>query len=195
MKKYIIPFILYVVIAPLFGYFFKGHGYLAKIIFTFIALAYFWKDYKEIKIKFDVSAIFVGAIIFLVWIGLEPLHAIKETSFIPSIASILTRILGGVFVASVVEELFTRSFLMRFIINPNNWQKISIGKYTLFSFLITVLFFGLSHKRWIAGLVIGIILNLYLYKRKDIFSCIQAHAWANLILSVYVIVSSSWYFW
>jgi hypothetical protein len=194
MKEYIIPMILYAVSAPVSNYFI-GYGYLAKIILTFIALAYFWKYYKEIKIRFDASAILIGVIIFLVWIGLEPLYGVKETSFIPTAFNILARIFGGVFVASIIEELFTRSFLMRFFIDFKNWKKVPIGRYTLASFIITVLFFGLAHKRWIAGIVVGIILNLYLYKKKDIFSCIQAHAWSNLILAVYIIITSSWFFW
>jgi len=195
MKKYLIPFILYAVTAPVVDYFFKGYGYLAKTIATLIALGYFWNDYKEIKLKFDPSAIFVGALVFIVWVGLEFFYTPAKTIFIPIIQNIIIRFFGSVIVAAAIEELFTRSFLMRFIINPGKWEKVPIGKYSFLSFLITVLVFGFAHNRWIAGLAVGIILNLYLYKKKDIFSCIQAHAWANLILAVYVTVTSSWFFW
>jgi len=195
MKKYIIPFILYAVTGPIVDYFFKGYGYLAKTIATLIALGYFWNDYKEIKLKFDASAIAIGILVFAVWVGLEPLYNAGEITFVPIIQNIIIRFFGSIFVASAIEELFTRSFLMRFFIDPGKWEKIPIGKYAFLSFLITVLFFGFSHNRWIAGLAVGIILNLYLYKRKDIFSCIQAHAWANLILAVYVTATSSWFFW
>jgi hypothetical protein len=195
MKQYIVPFILYVITGPIIDYFFKGYGYLAKTIVTLVAVGYFWNEYKEIKLKFDPLSVIIGLIVFGVWIGLEVLYTPPQTAFIPTIQNIIIRFFGSIFIASIAEELFTRSFLMRFAIDPNRWEKVKIGEYSFLSFIITALFFGFAHNRWVAGLAVGIILNLYLYRKKDIFSCIQAHAWANLILAVYVVVTSSWFFW
>ena len=203
MKKYLIPFILYAVTAPVVDYFFKGYGYLAKTIATLIALGYFWNDYKEIKLKFDPSAIFVGALVFIVWVGLEGMYpALGSSEFNPYNAAsslvvpvLLIKLIGAILVAPLAEELFTRSFLLRFFIDPHKWDKIKIGKYTLFSFVITVLFFGFSHNRWLPGIITGIFLNLLLYKRKQISSCIIAHGVANLCLAVYVLATGNWGFW
>ena len=113
----------------------------------------------------------------------------------PFFNSLVSFITSGPIIAAVVEELVIRSWLIRFIVDPNKWDKVKIGTYTFLSFAITVAFFGFAHNRWLVGIISGIIFNLWLYYRKDIFSCIQAHASANLFLALYVVLTQAWYFW
>ncbi len=105
------------------------------------------------------------------------------------------RLVGSVLVAAFIEELFIRSFLLRVLIDPDKWAVVPVGTYTLGSFVVVVLFFGFAHFQWLPGILTGIILNLLLYKRKKIFSCVQAHAIANLMLFLYVTYTGSWFFW
>ena len=117
-----------------------------------------------------------------------------SSDFNPSNLNIAFKLLGGILVAPLIEELFTRGFLLRFLIDPDKWEKIA-PKFTWFSFIVTVLFFGFSHNRWLAGLIVGIILNLLYIKTKRIENCIIAHAVANAALAAYVILINSWQFW
>jgi len=205
MLKYLIPFLLYILIWPIIDYFFKNSylGYFLRTVATAILLIFYFRQYKELKkFKFSFLAILIGILIAVVWVSLEGLYpqipgeianpySLGTDFFIPIL---ITKIIGFILVAPLIEELFVRSFMLRFFINPD-FEKVKIGTYSLFSFIITVLFFGFSHNLWLPGLIVGIMLNLFLYKTKSIWSCIQAHMTANLILAVYILLTQSWIFW
>jgi len=211
MLKYIIPFAAFLFIPSIielfFGKKYPDHasyfGYAIMVIVAGALLIYYFKSYKEIVFKINFLDILVGVIIFIIWIGLEGFYTpLGSSEFNPYkigtealiIPVIVFRLLGAILIAPIIEELFTRSFLIRFFVDKD-WEKVPIGKYTFFSFLITVLFFGLSHNRWLVGLITAVQLTLLLYRTKSIFSCITAHVVANLCLAIYVLATNSWTFW
>ena len=106
-----------------------------------------------------------------------------------------------VIVAAVIEEIFMRSFLIRFFIKGPDFEKGKIGKFTWLSFIFTTVIFGFLHgstiigSRLVAGLATGALFNLWLYYRKDIFSCIQCHAAANLFLAIFTLITQNWGLW
>jgi hypothetical protein len=101
------------------------------------------------------------------------------------------RLLRMAVVAPVMEELFWRSFLIRYLINPD-FKQVPIGAFSWLSFIATVAFFGAEHHLWIVGLIAGAIYNLLLYRTRSLFACILAHAVTNLILGVYVLITHEW---
>jgi len=109
------------------------------------------------------------------------------------ILSIFPKLIISILLAPIIEEFFTRFFLLRFIISKK-FKKVK-PHFTWPSFIITVLFFGFAHNRWLAGIITGILLNYLYYKRKEIGPCIVAHAVANLGLAIYVIYTGNWMFW
>lgn len=196
MKEYIIPFLAYLAVIPIISLFFDSQiAYTMHVIVAIVLLAIFWKHYK-LKFKWDSIAVITGIIIAFIWLVIENIYPhLFAIEYNPTnLFSLISKLLGFILIAPFIEELFTRSFLMRILINKN-WRKVPIGKYTLPSFIITVLFFGLSHNRWLQGIIAGILLNLLLYKQKRIESCIIAHLTANIILAIYIIYTNSWFLW
>ncbi len=59
------------------------------------------------------------------------------------------RIFGASIVIPLMEELFCRSFLIRWVVNPD-FEKVVFGTFTLGSFASTVVVFGLEHNLWLA---------------------------------------------
>jgi len=205
MKQYLVPFLLYLFVGSILDLFGVSEFiiYPVKTLIVLAAVIYYWKEYTEIKFSFDWLAWVVGFGVIVIWIGLDGFypHAVGS-GFDPTVLpplwmylSLAVRIFGAVVIAAVVEELVIRSFMIRFIIDPKKWDKVKIGVYSLMSFSITVAFFGFAHNRWLVGIIAGVIFNLWLYYRKDIFSCIQAHASANLFLALYVVSTQNWFFW
>jgi hypothetical protein len=138
----------------------------------------------------------------VVWILIDPYYPhLGASEYNPLLAEnfiyfqFLTKLVGMVFVAAYIEELFVRSFLNRVLIDPSSWEKVPHGKFTALSFTVTTLFFGFAHYRWLAGLIAGTLFNLTYYKTKNIESCILAHIVANSILFIYVAFTSSWTLW
>ncbi|MFZ2071905.1 MAG: CAAX prenyl protease-related protein [Halobacteriota archaeon] len=212
--KYVFPFVIYLVIGEvvanlLVGYDVSYQVYVAYGLRTVIVggiLLRYRRLYPELtERKFDLMALLVGLLICVGWVGLEgyyPLFSTASSYYDPTgfgigmlILLLSLRLIGSVLVAAFIEELFSRSFLMRYVIDPERWAEVAIGKYTFASFAVVALFFGFAHFRWLPGLLTGIILNLLLYKRRNIFACVQAHGMANLLLFGYVTYTQNWNFW
>jgi len=107
---------------------------------------------------------------------------------------ILVRTVGLVLLVPIVEELFWRGFLLRWVISAN-WEEQPIGVFTLRSFLWVVLLFTTAHPEWFAAAAYCILLNILLYWKKDLWLCIVAHSTSNFILVVYVLLTGSWVLW
>ncbi len=196
MKAYLIPFLAYLLIRPAVSLFASDQiAYAVHVVVGIGLLTYFWKEYK-LSLRFDFSSVIVGALIAVIWIGAEGIFpSLYDITYEPgNMLFLASKLIGFLALAPLIEELFTRSFLMRYIISKD-WKSVPIGKYTLSSFIVTVLFFGFAHNRWLIGMITGAILNLWLYKTKRIESCITAHAVANLGLAVYIMMTGSWFLW
>lgn len=198
MRAYIVPFLVYILTIPIVNFFLDNTyiSYTARVLFTGLLIFIYRKEYK-LRFKLDFLSVFIGILIFAIWLMLEghyPLFS-STTEFFPSNSLLLLiKLTGLLLIAPFIEEVFTRGFLIRFLID-RDWQKVPIGKFTWLSFIITVLFFGFSHNRWLSGLITCILLNLLLYRKKSVESCILAHFTANLLLAIYVLTTSSWFMW
>lgn len=106
----------------------------------------------------------------------------------------LFRVTGAVLVVPLMEELFWRSFLIRYLIDQD-FRSVPIGRFTWASFAATVLLFGLEHHFILAGMMAGAVYNLILYKTRSLAHCVLAHAVTNLALAGYVLFTGKWYFW
>lgn len=184
--------------------------YPLKALAVTCVLAYLWKYYIEIHwydlkdLKTFSISVLTGLLIFILWINLDFNIATQgsPSGFNPQhidnnftrISMICIRMIGAVILVPVMEELFWRSFLIRYIIT-SDFNKTAIGHFTWTSFLITAVLFGLEHHYILAGIIAGIIFNLLLYHTKSIAHCILSHAVANLALGIYVLLSGEWRFW
>ena len=162
-------------------------------------------DLRDLKTaKRTTVSIVSGLAVFVAWINMDWRFGTIGTpyGFNPDLlpAGLVrfllttTRLAGAVVVVPVMEELFWRSFLVRFIIDPD-FAKVPIGRFTWPSFLISTVLFGLEHNFFLAGMMAGVAYNLLLYRTRSISQCILAHAVTNLALGIYVIVTGKWFFW
>ena len=205
---YVLPFGLFAVLTYASGLadLHPAVGYAVKTVLVAGCLIYFLPAYKgEIRFHIRLVDIAAGILVFLVWIGLEGLYPQlgSPAGFNPwaisggpvsATASIAIRLLGAALVVPVMEELFWRSFAMRFLID-SNFRAVALGRFTLFSFLLVSLAFGLEHHRWLPGILAGLVYGGLLCRSRNLFSPILAHAVTNLLLGLYVVLTQSWQFW
>jgi uncharacterized protein len=220
----IAPFILYmsfVAMEEVVGYL-TGKGwyicpensllylYPIKALSVGLLLVLYRKRFVEIRIgdilrpMVVVSALVTGIGIFFLWINLDFPSATMGTlrGYNPNLVQnafahsllVVSRLAGAVLVVPVMEELFWRSFLIRYIISQD-FTRVAIGRFTWPSFIITVVLFGLEHNLFLAGMAAGIAYNLVVYHTRSITACILAHSITNLALGIYVINSGKWHFW
>ena len=179
-------------------------SYPAKTILVGVMLLVFRHKYTEIKLKVSWLAILTGLLVFALWIlpeGYYPLLGRSKdldpyqlTSRNWRLVWFGFRMTGAVVVVPIMEELFWRSFLLRYLINPD-FKQVRLGAFSWWSFCGTVILFGVEHHRWLPGILAGIIYTLLLYRKKDISACILSHATKNLVLGIYVLMTQQWKYW
>ncbi len=183
--------------------------YLAKVVATSLVLFACRSTWKDIRFesKWIPAGIVVGLVVFFVWIGIEKTlpypHFGERTAYNPfqSIASagnrtlfLVARFYGLVLLVPVMEELFWRSFLLRFASNQD-FESLPIGTFTWTGFFIVAGLFGFSHPEWLVAIIAAVAYGLLLRQTKSIFACVIAHLVTNLVLGVYVITRHDWRFW
>jgi uncharacterized protein len=214
MWPHVIPFASYMVFIALGGLISSDQGalwlYPPKIFLVSALLVFYWKNYPELKenpfsnmMEIGLS-IGVGLFVYFAWVrldfpwakqgesgkGYDPYEAGVQVGMV--LAAI--RIVGASVVVPVMEEVFWRSFIIRYIVSPD-FTKVKLGTFSLLSFLITVVFFGVEHHFWFAGMMAGAIYNLLLYKTRRLWPCILAHGITNLAMGIHVLTTEEWFWW
>jgi hypothetical protein len=93
-----------------------------------------------------------------------------------------------------MEELFWRSFLMRYLIDPD-FRSVPMGAFTWLSFLGVAVLFGLEHHRVLVGILAGLLYGFLLIRQKKLQGVILAHGVTNLGLGIYIVLTGNWMFW
>jgi len=209
---YVLPFALFLLLTAPVQFFpaLSPFLYIAKTIIVG-ALLWFWRHKYAADISPGLSfnewltALFCGLLVLVIWIAPEGyLFQLDQNSgFDPyaldgskaaAIGLIVVRLIGAAMVVPVMEELFWRSFLMRYLINPN-FRSVPVGAFTWLSFMGVAILFGLEHHRVIVGIIAGLLYGLLLIRQKKLKGVILAHGVTNLGLGIYVLLTKSWMFW
>ena len=156
------------------------------------------------NLKLSAAAVLIGLLTFVIWIRTDWTIAVAgppqgfDPGLLPAGAVRLgmtaSRVAGAVLVVPLMEELFWRSFLLRYLVDPD-FESVPLGRFSWFSFLTATLLFGLEHNLILAGMIAGAIYSALLYKTRSLSQCVLAHAVTNLALAGYVLYTGSWYFW
>jgi uncharacterized protein len=181
--------------------------YPAKIALVALLLALFWRRYHELS-RFRLVpstaaiALAAGAAVFVLWISLDAGWMLvgAPAGFDPRVDGriawllVAIRIAGAALVVPIMEELFWRSFLMRWVDDPE-FESVEPSQLSTKSFVITVLLFGFEHNLWLAGIVAGAAYSLLYMRHRNLWSPILAHAVTNGLLGVWVVRTGSWFYW
>lgn len=184
--------------------------YPVKIAVVTAALIYFRKSYTDFdwatlkNTKHTLFSVGIGLIVFIIWINLDLPFAIQGelSTYDPSsihegsvlIFMLVSRALGAAVCVPIMEELFWRSFLVRYLINKD-FMQVGAGAFTTFSFIVTSVLFGLEHQLYLAGMIAGAAYNLVYWRTKSLSTCILSHGVTNVVLAGYVLLTRSWHFW
>lgn len=182
--------------------------YPFKALFAAGALIFYASRYSELRLN-DLSklphllvSICIGLLVFVLWINLDFHFGSEARTFDPTLLRsssavwvlIGFRLLGTALVVPIMEELFWRSFFLRYLIHKD-FETIPIGMFTWPSFVISSVMFGLEHDLILAGIIAGVAYNLLLYYTKSISHCMLSHAITNFALGIYVLLTGQWRFW
>lgn len=110
--------------------------------------------------------------------------------------NVALRFLRLVVVVPLVEEIFWRGFLLRWLI-AHDFMRVPVGAFTWRSFAIVTAGFTLEHHPadWPAAVAAGALYNLVAYRTGSLAACVLAHALTNALLGAYVLATRQWGFW
>jgi CAAX prenyl protease-like protein len=110
------------------------------------------------------------------------------------VASVLAvRFLGYALVTPFVEELFVRSWLLRFIDvvdTRRDFRKVPMARFTWRSFLVVVGFFVFTHQPWEWGVMFAwtLLTMAWFYYRGHLAPLVLAHAVTNGAIWLFVVL-------
>lgn len=177
------------------------------------ALWFFSRHVIRFKARFLMPSALVGVAVFLVWVAPDALlpryreywllqNSVTGTlhfSIPPELLSnpwvLAFRVIRAIVLVPVVEELFWRGWLMRWLISQD-FERVPLGAYAPASFWITAVLFASEHgPYWDVGLLAGIVYNWWCLRTRSLGDCILAHAVTNAALAGYVIATHRWEYW
>jgi CAAX prenyl protease-like protein len=217
----VIPFALFMGFLALRGQFSVEEGeaaklpfdarwlYAAGVIVVTASLVWFWRQYSELHTwglslgQVLLSVVF-GVVVFVLWTQLTiPWMTLGEATagFRPVDengdliwALIAFRWVGAALMVPIMEELFWRGFLMRWV-DDQDFEKVDPASVTIKAMALSTLVFMLAHTQWLAAIVAGLA-YAWLYRRtRSLWAPVIAHAVTNGLLGVWVVLYGYWSFW
>ena len=181
--------------------------YPVKIFSVVVTLVICWGHYKELHharltLIGAGIAVLVGLAVFALWISLSSgwMQIGSSAGFDPRTNGqvdwllVGLRIAGAALVVPVMEELFWRSFLMRWLDN-SDFASVAPGQVRWSSVAIASVLFGFEHNLWLAGIVAGVAYSVLYMRQRSLWSAIVAHALTNGILGAWIVRTAQWSFW
>lgn len=110
-------------------------------------------------------------------------------------AALALRIARAVVLVPIVEELFWRGWMMRWIENPD-FERVPLGAWHPRAFWITAALFALEHGAyWDVGLLAGIAYNAWMVRTRCLGDLMLAHAVTNACLCAWVLATGRFEYW
>lgn len=168
---------------------------------------YFFRDYDWGSLRPVWIGALAGIVVLLIWIapqawlGIPPrTDGFNPDLFIESPTAYWTTVILRFFrlaiVVPLVEEIFWRGFLMRYLIQED-FRKVPFGSVTFFSFSAVVVLFSAVHSvdDFAGAIICAVIFNTVAVMTRSLWACVVAHAVTNFGLGLYVMNTKQWGFW
>jgi CAAX prenyl protease-like protein len=184
--------------------------YAASVLVVGALLAGFWREYGELVAQTVPNAreaalgVAAGLVVFFLWINLDaPWMRLGEATagFRPVDDAgqliwplIAARWVGAALLVPVMEELFWRSFLMRWM-QASPFEAVPPQRVGAKAIVLSTFLFMLAHTLWLGAVAAGLVYaGLYKLTGK-LWVPVIAHAVTNGVLGAWVIATGNWGFW
>jgi CAAX prenyl protease-related protein len=212
---YAVPMALFLVLTLAEGYAPKTWYpalYTVKVAAVTVALCLCAKAWRG-ELRWDARAVGLGLLAGLIglplWLGIDavtpPLKLLGTRSAYDPYTEIVdpalragflaVRLFGLAAVVPVMEEVFWRSFLLRYATDPDRWKALPLGTFSAAAFAIVAVLFALAHPEYLAAFVYAALMAGLLRATGSLSACVAAHAATNLALGVYVLLTGNWKLW
>lgn len=212
---YIAPFFAFVALMMLGNWLGLAPGLAYPLRTAGAAITWFVLSRRLVSLRpaRPLASAALGVAVFAIWIGPELLqpgyrsHWLFQnvlTGALPSgppvnlrndAGFLAVRVFGSTVVVPVVEELFWRGWLMRWLVKKHVWE-VPLGTYAWRAFWLSAVLFAAEHgPYWDVGLAAGVAYNWWMVRTKSLADCMLAHAVTNGCLAYFVLQTRAWWYW
>ena len=218
---YAAPYLAYVGIASLFSSVLSPEiNYLLRIVVVGLLLVWAWRWYCPLRGPYPLAGSLLygaaaGLVGLVIWLGLLA-PFVQPSSATPwSSTAFLLRLLSAGLLVPVFEELIMRGFIFRLALHWDQARRnrerdpfhvaldqrsintVGPGHWSWAAVAVSTLAFASGHapREWPAAIAFGLLMALLWMHRKDLLTCITAHAVTNLTLAAYVAATGNWQYW
>jgi len=212
---FIAPFAVFIVLLGLKGVIPLGINwqYPIQVLFVSAVLLVTSRGLIKERPQNVVGSVFVGLAVFVVWVGPDLIwpsyrhHWLFENSvtgvarsslpiaYRSNLTFLIFRLVGTAVLVPIIEEVFWRGWLMRYLINID-FFKVPLGTYSRNAYWLTAIMFAVEHGPfWDVGLMAGLMYNSWMIRTRKLSDCIIAHSITNLALACFVLFSDHWEYW
>lgn len=220
IAPYVVPFLAYVVPTSFESSGVVGLSYESiytlKALLSAVLLWTFRRSYPPFSTAGFRLAVLAGLVGVVVWIvlahvqtlipgftalvekilgsraGFDPFAA--DGSAARRIAFIALRLTGLAVIVPLMEEIFWRGFLARYLIDED-FRNVPQGKFTRFTFAAVTVAFATVHPELLAALAWGALVNEVYRRTANLWACVVMHAVTNALLGAYVLATGNWQLW
>lgn len=187
---------------------------IARVAVLVLVLATVSRDVvRTLRVRHALSSTLVGLAVFALWIAPDLLvpgwrsHWLLQNDITGRLTAsipvaefanplvVTLRVLRAAVLVPILEELFWRGWLPRWLVHPT-WQQVPLGSYSTLAFVGTALLFAAEHgPYWDVGLLCGLIYNAWMWKTRSLGDLVLTHAVTNAALSAYVLATGDYTYW
>lgn len=218
---YAVPYLAYVAIASLLGDLVApevNYGLRFVVVVLLLAWARRWycslhgPQAPGVSVVVGLAAGLVGAVL---WIGLLAPFVDQRPTAPWSNGSFLLRLAAAGLLVPVFEELMMRGFIFRLALqwdqarrqgdrqalqtalDERSVNEVRPGEWSWPAIALSTAAFTSGHQlqEWPAAIAFGLLMSFLWVYRKDLLTCIVAHAVTNITLAGYVVLTGSWHLW
>ena len=220
----VVPFLVFLALTLAQSQFGETARYWLYLVKTLVGAWMIWEMrpwVAEMRWAVSAEAIAAGIGVFALWVGFDgfyphiselgtrlglgramgpgaasPWNPLAQFGAQPALAwfFVTVRLAGASLVVPPLEEVFFRSFLYRYISQPD-FQSVPTGRFRLGAFVLTSAVFAFEHEEWLSGLLCGFTYQALVLRKQRLGDAITAHAITNVLLGLWVVGKGAWHFW
>jgi len=220
LLPYMAPYLAYVAIASLPGELLSrevNYGLRLVVVTALLLWARRWycsltgPASPLVSVLWGIAAGVAGTGLWVVL--LAPFVTASTGSDRPGLSFALRLVAAGLLVP-VFEELMMRGYVFRLALqwgrerkkggsalqaalDERSLEEVGAGEWSWIAVFVSTLVFTAGHgmPEWPAAIAYGLLMCALWAWRRDLLSCIAAHATTNIVLAAYVWTSGNWQYW
>lgn len=213
---YVVPFAIFMALlagSPLLGWSPRAEA-VTRLVVMGVVIGVLARPALTIQLTRPVGSVVVGLLVFVAWVGPDLLwpgyrsHALFQNPILGAAESsvplearddllvLAIRVVRAALIVPLVEELFWRGWLPRWIDRMDAFQAVPLGQFTRLSFGATAVLFAVEHgPYWDVALVAGLAYNEWMRRTRSLGDLILCHGVTNGCLAAYVLLAGRWEYW